>query len=134
MPMFFRLPTTSIVGLGSVIAIPPSTQLFDWEIELAVVIGRRITYASLDSARAAIAGYSVGIDLTCRDLLDRSSTLGIDLVRAQAQDGTSPVGPTLVPAQFIEDPQRLRLRLYINGEIKQDGSTADMLYTVDELR
>jgi 2-keto-4-pentenoate hydratase/2-oxohepta-3-ene-1,7-dioic acid hydratase in catechol pathway len=132
MPMFLRPPTTSIVGPGSVIAIPPTTQQFDWEIELAVVIGRRITDASLDSARAAIAGYSVGIDLTCRDLLDRSSALGVDLVRAKAQDGMSPVGPTLVPAQFIDDPQSLRLRLYINDEIKQDGSTADMLYTVDE--
>src|ERR1700736_134210 len=79
MPMFLRPPTTSIVGPGCAIAIPPSTEQFDWEIELAVVVGKRLTDGDLPSARAAIAGYSVGIDLTCRDLLDRSSTLGVDL-------------------------------------------------------
>lgn len=132
MPMFLRPPTTSIVGPGCAIAIPPSTQQFDWEIELAVVVGKRLTDGDLPSARAAIAGYSVGIDLTCRDLLDRSSTLGVDLVRAKAQDGMSPVGPVLMPAEFVEDPQSLALRLFVNNEIKQDGSTSDMLYSVDE--
>jgi 2-keto-4-pentenoate hydratase/2-oxohepta-3-ene-1,7-dioic acid hydratase in catechol pathway len=132
MPIFLRPPTTSIVGPGCSIPIPPSTEQFDWEIELAVVIGKRLTDADLSSARAGIAGYSIGIDLTCRDLLDRASTLGIDLVRAKAQDGMSPIGPVMVPAEFIRDPQALRLRLYVNDRIKQDGSTSDMLYSVDE--
>lgn len=132
MPMFLRPPTTSIVGPGDDIAIPPGTKQFDWEVELAVVMGARLTDADLDSAQAAIAGYSVGIDLTCRDLLDHGSTIGVDLVRAKAQDAMAPVGPVLMPAVFVGDPQQLGIRLYVNDEIKQDGCTSDMLYTVYE--
>jgi 2-keto-4-pentenoate hydratase/2-oxohepta-3-ene-1,7-dioic acid hydratase in catechol pathway len=132
MPIFLRPPTTSITGPSDPVALPPNTQQFDWEIELAVVIGARITDADLKSARAAIVGYSVGCDMTCRDLLDRSSPTGVDLVRAKAQDGMAPVGPTLMPAEFVGDPQDLGLRLYVNGEIKQNGTTSDMLYSVYE--
>ena len=132
MPMFLRPPSTSIVGPGDEIAIPPNTKQFDWEVELAVVMGARLTDGDLDSAEAAIAGYSVGVDLTCRDLLDRESTVGVDLVRAKAQDAMAPVGPVLMPAAFVGDPQRLGLRLFVNDEIKQDGCTSDMLYTVYE--
>jgi 2-keto-4-pentenoate hydratase/2-oxohepta-3-ene-1,7-dioic acid hydratase in catechol pathway len=132
MPMFLRPPTTSIIGPGSTLAIPPATAQFDWEIELAVVIGVRLTDANLESAKGAIAGYTIGLDMTCRDLLDRGSTVGIDLVRAKAQDEMAPVGPLLVPAAFVGDPQQLRLRLSVNDEIKQDGTTADMLYSVYE--
>ncbi|MGV2289883.1 fumarylacetoacetate hydrolase family protein [Trinickia sp. YCB016] len=132
MPMFLRPPTTSIVGPGAKVAIPPGTAQFDWEIELAVVMGARLTDADLDSAKAAIAGYTVGVDLTCRDLFDRGSAVGIDLVRAKAQDEMAPVGPVLVPAAFVGDPQQLGLRLYVNGEIKQSGTTSDMLYSVYE--
>ncbi|HEX7910667.1 MAG TPA: fumarylacetoacetate hydrolase family protein [Paraburkholderia sp.] len=132
MPIFLRPPSTSIVGPGGAVAIPPNTKQFDWEVELAVVMGARLTDADLDSAQAAIAGYTVGIDLTCRDLLDRESTIGVDLVRAKAQDAMAPVGPVLTPAEFVSDPQQLRLRLYVNDEIKQDGCTSDMLYSVYE--
>ena len=132
MPMFMRPPTTSLVGPGGEVPIPPNTEQFDWEIELAVVLGARLTDGDLDSARAAIAGYSVGIDLTCRDLLDRNAPAGVDLVRAKSQDNMAPFGPTLVPAELVGDPQRLGLRLYVNDEIKQDGHTSDMLYSVYE--
>lgn len=132
MPIFLRAPTTSIVGPGRTLVIPATTKEFDWEIELAVVVGQRLKNADLDAARAAIAGYSVGLDMTCRDLLDRNSPTGPDLVRAKAQDGMAPVGPTLRPAQFIKDPQNLRLQLYVNDEIKQNGTTANMLYSIPE--
>jgi 2-keto-4-pentenoate hydratase/2-oxohepta-3-ene-1,7-dioic acid hydratase in catechol pathway len=132
MPMFLRPPTTSIVGPGDAIAIPPGTQQFDWEIELAVIVGARLTDGDLRSAKQAIAGYSVGIDLTCRDLFDRGSAIGIDLIRAKAQDAMAPVGPLLVPAAFVDDPQQLGLRLYVNDQIRQNGSTSDMLYSVYE--
>lgn len=131
MPIFLRPPTTSIVGPGSNVPIPPGTSQFDWEIELAVVVGQRLTDGDLDSARAAIAGYSIGIDLTCRDLLARSEA-GVDLIRAKAQDAMAPLGPTLVPAPFVGDPQNLRMRLFVNDEIKQDGCTSEMLYSVYE--
>lgn len=132
MPMFLRPPTTSIVGPGRTVHIPPTTQQFDWEIEMAVIIGRRLTDGTEEQAKAAIAGYSIGIDFSCRDLLDRGSKVGVDLVRAKAQDGMAPLGPAIVPAQFIQDPQSLALRLWVNDELKQDGTTSNMLYSVYE--
>lgn len=132
MPIFLRSPTTSIVGPGRTVKIPPTTKQFDWEIELALVIGAFLTDADIESARHGIAGYSVGIDLTCRDLLNRNAPTGVDLVRAKAQDGMAPIGPVLRPSEFVGDPQNLGLRLYVNDELKQNGSTADMLYSVYE--
>jgi 2-keto-4-pentenoate hydratase/2-oxohepta-3-ene-1,7-dioic acid hydratase in catechol pathway len=132
MPIFLRAPTTSIVGPGRTLVIPATTNQFDWEIELAVIVSRRLKSADLDTAAAAIAGYSVGLDMTCRDLLDRDSPTGVDLVRAKAQDGMAPVGPFIRPAAFVRDVHNLRLQLFVNGEIKQNGCTADMLYSVPE--
>lgn len=132
MPIFLRPPTTSIVGPGRTLVIPATTRQFDWEIELAVIVGRRLKDSDLQSAEAGIAGYSVGLDMTCRDLLDKGSPGGVDLVRAKAQDGMAPVGPYIRPAAFVQDPQNLRLRLYVNDEIKQDGSTSNMLYSIAE--
>jgi 2-keto-4-pentenoate hydratase/2-oxohepta-3-ene-1,7-dioic acid hydratase in catechol pathway len=132
MPIFLRAPTTSIVGPGRTLVIPATTKEFDWEIELAVVVAQRLKDADVGAAQAGIAGYSVGLDMTCRDLLDRDSPTGVDLVRAKAQDGMAPVGPVMRPAEFIKDPQNLRLQLFVNDEIKQNGTTADMLYSIPE--
>jgi 2-keto-4-pentenoate hydratase/2-oxohepta-3-ene-1,7-dioic acid hydratase in catechol pathway len=132
MPIFLRPPTTSIVGPGRTVHIPRTTQQFDWEIELAVVMGRRLSEGDEAEARAAIAGYTIGIDFTCRDLLDRGSPAGVDLIRAKAQDEMAPIGPGIVPAQFVGDPQRLTLRLWVNDELRQDGTTANMLFPVAE--
>jgi 2-keto-4-pentenoate hydratase/2-oxohepta-3-ene-1,7-dioic acid hydratase in catechol pathway len=132
MPIFLRAPTTSIVGPGRTLVIPATTKQFDWEIELAVVVAQRLKDADVGAAQAGIAGYSVGLDMTCRDLLDRDSPTGVDLVRAKAQDGMAPVGPIMRPAEFIKDPQNLRLQLFVNDEIKQNGTTADMLYSIPE--
>ena len=132
MPMFLRPPTTSIVGPGRTVMIPANTKQFDWEIELAVVIGRTLTAVDEKTATEGIAGYSVGIDLTCRDLLDRGSAVGVDLIRAKAQDKMAPIGPCLAPARFVADPGNLGLRLWINGEQRQNGTTASMLFSVAE--
>jgi 2-keto-4-pentenoate hydratase/2-oxohepta-3-ene-1,7-dioic acid hydratase in catechol pathway len=132
MPIFLRPPTTSIVGPGDTLVPPRTTRQFDWEIELAVVVARRIKDADQATAAAAIAGYCVGLDMTCRDLLDADSPTGVDLVRAKAQDGMAPLGPALMPAAFVHDPQNLRLKLWVNGELKQSGSTANMLFPIAE--
>jgi 2-keto-4-pentenoate hydratase/2-oxohepta-3-ene-1,7-dioic acid hydratase in catechol pathway len=132
MPFFIRAPTTSLVGPGRTVHQPSMTKEFDWEIELVVVVGRQLTDATPEQATAAIAGYCVGIDLTCRDLIDRSSPLGVDLVRAKSQDGMAPAGPVFRPAQFVGDPQQLALKLWVNGDLKQNGTTANMLFPVSD--
>ena len=132
LPIFLRPPTTSIVGPGRTVAIPAMTREFDWEIELAVVLKSVLTDATEAEAAAAIAGYSVGIDFSCRDLLDRGSPVGVDLIRAKAQDTMGPIGPWIRPADQIADVQRLALKLWINDDLRQDGTTASMLFSVAE--
>lgn len=132
MPFFLRPPRTSIVGPGRTVRIPLMTRQFDWEIELIAVVGRKLKNASAEQARGAIAGYSIGIDFTCRDLLNRNSPVGADLVRAKAQDTMAPLGPVLMPASMIDDPHALALRLWVNDELRQDSSTSNMLYSVYE--
>lgn len=132
MPFFLRPPATTLVGPGRTVRIPETTKQFDWEVELAVVLGGTLQQASREQARAAIAGYSVGLDLSCRDLIQTDTALSIDLVRGKAQDTMAPCGPWIVPAAFVPDPQNLRLKLAVNGTPMQDGNSREMLWQVDE--
>lgn len=132
MPFFLRPPRTTLVGPGDTVRIPRSTRQFDWEVELAVVVGRRLRHASAGEAAGAVAGYAVGLDLSCRDLIRVDNDLKIDLVRGKAQDTMAPCGPSMVPAAFVPDPHDLRLRLWVNDELMMDASSAEMLYRIDE--
>lgn len=132
MPFFLRPPTTTLVGPGKTVRIPDTTRQFDWEVELAVVLGGTLREASREQARAAIAGYSIGLDLSCRDLIQTDTALSVDLVRGKAQDTMAPCGPWIVPAAFVPDPQNLRLQLAVNDAPMQDGNSREMLWQVDE--
>ena len=110
-----------------------TTLQFDWECELTVVVGRRLRHATREEAAQAIAGYTIGLDLSCRDLIPSHNDLQIDLVRGKAQDTMAPCGPYVVPAQFIEDINNLRILLYVNDQKMMDASTDQMLYKVDEM-
>ena len=133
MPFFLRPPTTSLVGPGETVIIPPSTKEFDWECELAVVVGKRLRYASREEAAQAIAGYTIGLDMSCRDLIKTNSQLKVDLVRGKAQDTMAPCGPHIVPAQFLPDVNDLKIELFVNGQKMMDASTNEMLYKCDEM-
>ena len=132
MPFFLRPPKTTLVGPGKTVVIPQSTKQFDWECELAVFVGRRLRHAGQEEAAAAIAGYGIGLDLSCRDLIQVDNDLKVDLVRGKAQDTMAPCGPAIMPAQFVPDVNALRVQLAVNGEIMMDASTSEMLYKVDE--
>jgi 2-keto-4-pentenoate hydratase/2-oxohepta-3-ene-1,7-dioic acid hydratase in catechol pathway len=132
LPVFLRPPTTNMVGPGKTVIIPKSTKEFDWEIELAVVIGARMREVDRATAMAGVAGYCVSIDLSARDLIRIDNPMQIDLVRGKAQDTMAPVGPYVVPAAFVRDPHDLRLHLAVNGKTMQNGSTANMIYRIDE--
>jgi 2,4-didehydro-3-deoxy-L-rhamnonate hydrolase len=133
MPFFLRPPTTTLVGPGRTVSIPKSTQQFDWECELTVVVGKRLRHATRKEAAEAIAGYTIGLDLSCRDLIPAHNDLQIDLVRGKAQDTMAPCGPHLVPAKFIADVNSLRIRLCVNDQKMMDACTDEMLYKVDEI-
>ncbi|HTF46439.1 MAG TPA: fumarylacetoacetate hydrolase family protein [Pseudonocardia sp.] len=132
MPFFHRPPRTSLVGPGDTVSIPRSTTEFDWECELAVVVGRPLRHADRQEARAAIAGYAIGLDLSCRDLVKSADAALVDLTRGKAQDTMAPCGPVLVPAKFMPDVTDLRITLSVNDELMMDASTSEMLYPVDE--
>jgi len=131
--MFLKPPTTAMVGPGKVI-YPEGTSKFDWEVELAVVIGKKMRRVSPGQAKAGIAGYAVAIDFTARDLLRRPdfARFGCDFLLSKGQDATNPFGPAIMPAAFIPNPQALRISLSVNGAIKQDSTTANMVHSVDE--
>lgn len=134
MPFFLRPPTTCMVGPGKTVIIPPSTKKFDWECELAVVVGKTLRRASREEAKAGIAGYTIGLDMSCRDLIPAKRGLGTDLVRGKAQDTMAPCGPHIVPAEFVGDKiDDLRIVLDVNEQKMMDASTNEMIYKCDEI-
>ncbi|OCT44728.1 Fumarylacetoacetate hydrolase domain-containing protein 2B [Cladophialophora carrionii] len=133
LPVFLAPPTTTLVGPGTTVKVPRTTQEFDWELEMVVVVGKRLRHASREEAAAAIAGYMVGLDLSCRDLAICDNQLKIDFMRGKLQDTMTPAGPVLVPAKFVPDPDNLRMTLFVNDRKMQDASTNEMLFKCDEI-
>jgi len=131
-PVFFlKPPTTTLVGCGPV-RFPSQSAQFDWEIELAVIFGRRMRRVSEAQALEGVAGYAVGIDLSARDWqMNPRHPWKFDLFTGKAFDDACPLGPKIVPARFV-DTRDLRLTLTVNGETRQDASTSDMIWSVAE--
>jgi 2-keto-4-pentenoate hydratase/2-oxohepta-3-ene-1,7-dioic acid hydratase in catechol pathway len=130
---FLRPPTTSLCGSGTPIRLPRQARLVDWEAELAVVIGVRARDVAATDALAIVAGYSLINDLSARDWIADAPAVGIDWVMQKAYDGFAPLGPLITPAEFVPDPQQLRITLTLNGEIRQDSTTANMVFSVQEI-
>jgi len=130
---FFKPPRNAVVGPGNTVRKPIGTNAMDWEIELAAVIGRRARAVSEAEALSHVAAYTVAIDFSTRDLGRAPETFyKIDWVAGKAHDTCCPMGPRLVPAAAIGDPQELALKLWVNGELKQNARTSGMIYSVAE--
>lgn len=129
--VFPKLPS-AITGAFDPIELPATTGKPDWELELAVIIGRPARNVRREEALAYVAGYSIVNDVTARDLIARTDykMLGTDWLRCKSPPTFMPFGPTLVPACFVAHPQDLKLTLKLNGQTMQDESTADMLFDV----
>ncbi len=134
-PVFFFKPaSTAVVGPGATVRMPVDCKQFDWEIELSVVIGRRARCISENDALGAVAGYTVGLDMSARDLhFVPNSLFRFDAFAGKGHDTGAPLGPVITPAKYAGDPQAMRLRLWVNDELKQDGSTSGMVYSVKQL-
>ncbi len=128
--LFFKHPNT-VVGPNDAVAVPPGATRMDWEVELAVVIGQRASYLpSTDAARAHIAGYCVANDFSEREFqLERSAA---QWGKGKSAPGFCPLGPVLVTPDEIS-PDKLRIRSWVNGEPRQDSSTRDMIFNVDQI-
>jgi len=131
-PVLFHKHPNTVVGPRDDIVIPRGSEMTDWEVELAVVIGQRASYlSSPDDAYRHIAGYTVSNDLSERRFqLDDS---GGQWSKGKSCAGFNPMGPALVTADEVADPQALRLWSSVNGEPRQDSSTADMIFSVPYL-
>lgn len=132
-PVFFlKPPTTTLVGSGKTVRYPKQTEKFDYEIELAAVIGKRVRDLTLDNALDCVAGYTIAIDLSARDWQRHPKHMvKFDLFGGKAFDESCPVGPGIVPARFV-DPGNLPLKLWINGDLRQDSNTRHMIWSLAE--
>lgn len=117
-------------GPGEAVAVPKKAKLMDWEAELAIVIGKTCVDVSASDALSVVAGYVNFNDLSARDWLDKRPAIGVDWVQHKAFDGFAPFGPYIVPSRFVSDPQDLPVRLSVNGVMKQDSNTAQMVFGV----
>ncbi|MFJ9878898.1 fumarylacetoacetate hydrolase family protein [[Kitasatospora] papulosa] len=128
--LFFKAPDT-VVGPEDTVLVPRRSRKTDWEVELAVVIGRTARY--LDTAEeglAHVAGYATSHDVSEREFqIERGGTWD----KGKNCETFNPLGPWLVTADEVPDPQALPMRLWVNGELKQDGTTARQIFPVGEV-
>ena len=130
---FMKPPRNAVVGEGATVHMPIGTKAFDWEIELAVVIGTSARNVSVETAMSHVAAYTVGIDFSARDHNRAPETFyKLDWVAGKANDTCCPLGPGLVPANAIANPQDIGLKLWVNGELKQNGRSTDMIFSIAE--
>jgi acylpyruvate hydrolase len=125
-PILFHKAATSLIGHGQAIVLPRISQQVDYEGELAVVIGRRGKYIPEADALSYVAGYTCANDVSAHDLEFRTS----QWTSGKMLDTFCPLGPVLVTRDEIPDPGVLRVKTVLNGKTVQDGSTADMVFTV----
>ena len=130
-PVFFTKPPTSIVPPeGDVLVFPEVSEAIDYEVELAVVIGKPGRNISKESAFDHIFGYTILNDITARDVQRRH---GGQYFKGKGLDGSCPVGPWIVTADEINDPHKLSIGLTVNGEPRQNGNTSDMIFDIPTL-
>jgi 2-keto-4-pentenoate hydratase/2-oxohepta-3-ene-1,7-dioic acid hydratase in catechol pathway len=130
-PVVFMKAPDTVVGPYDQVLIPRNSVKTDWEVELGVVIGGPARYLStVDEARACVAGYVISHDVSEREFqIER----GGQWDKGKNCETFNPLGPWLVTADEVPDPQDLRLRLWVNGELRQDGNTKNMVFGVYEI-
>ena len=138
-PRIFMKPNTSIIATEGTIIIPKKGNKIDWEAELAVVIGKRGKYINRDEAYNYVAGYTIMNDVSERELIvdaDREPNEWnnfFDWLNGKWMDTFAPMGPYLVTKDEVDDPHDQDIVLKVNGEVKQDSNTGNMIFTIPEL-
>lgn len=128
-PIYFAKYRNSLVGPYEDVHVPRAAAAqVDYEVELAAIVGRRAFEVPAERALEYVAGYSCFNDLSARDLQMQNR----QWLPGKAIDGFAPMGPGITPASAVRDPQALRLKTLVNGEVVQDASTAEMIFSVAE--
>jgi 2-keto-4-pentenoate hydratase/2-oxohepta-3-ene-1,7-dioic acid hydratase in catechol pathway len=138
-PLLFLKPSTAIIAAGEPVYAPEISNAVDYELEIGVVIGRRCKHVDAADALGVVAGYLVANDISGR-VIDWGVERGevtprmafFDWLNGKWPDSFAPMGPYLVTADAVPDPQALAMRLSVNGVVRQEASTGDMIFTVAE--
>lgn len=128
-PVLFSKFNNSLAAHREPIPLPPTARQYDYEVELAVVMGRRARNVAVEEALEYVFGYCTANDLSARDLQTRTS----QWLLGKTLDKFLPLGPYLVTADEVRDPQNLSLQCWVNGELRQHSNTADMIFSVAEI-
>jgi acylpyruvate hydrolase len=128
-PPLFAKFARSLIGPNDDLVLPENSDKVDWEVELGVVIGRATRHVTAEEALSYVGGYTVVNDVSMRDWQRRTS----QFLQGKTFESSSPVGPWLVTPDEIPDPQELTLRCKVDGEVMQETSTSDMVFSVAEL-
>lgn len=139
-PYHFLKPVrAAIAGPAQDVPWPRHADNLDWEVELVAVIGREAREVSVDNALDFVAGYSVANDISVRDRnymfrphVSPNSPFNTDFLGMKGFEGSCPIGPWIVPASDIPDPQNLALKTWVDGELKQDSHTSQMVFSTAE--
>ena len=129
LPVFFTKPPTTVIGPGAGIVHHAVTQALDYEVELAVIVGRAGRDFAEKDALAHVFGYTVLNDVTARDLQKAHQ----QWFKGKSLDTFCPMGPVLVTADEVPDPQTLGIRLRVNGQVRQEATTGQMIFGVAAL-
>ena len=131
-PFFFMKPADAIVADGGVVPYPAHTSDFHYEAELVVAIGGDGAHLTTEQAKAAVFGYAVGLDMTRRDLQAQLKKQGRPWCIAKGFDASAPIG-AITPAAQAGDVQQAQIALHVNGQPRQSGSTAAMIWNIAEI-
>jgi len=133
-PYFFlKIPHLCVIGPGQTIRLPANSEKVDWEVELAVVIGRGGTDIPTDRALDHVAGYTALNDISARDRNMRAEwKFKWDWFGGKCAPTFAPMGPHITPKAYIPDPNNLNLKLWVNDDLMQDANTGNMIYNVQD--
>lgn len=129
-PVLFIKPETALCDLHQPLALPQGLGSVHHEVELAVLIGATLRQASEEHVAQAIAGYGVALDLTLRDIQGQMKKAGQPWEKAKGFDNSCPISGFIPVSEFQGDPQNTPLSLKVNGEVRQQGTTADMIHKI----
>ncbi len=126
-----------VTGPDTTVMLPPKSKKVDWEVELAVVIGKTCRNATEANALDFVMGYTIGNDLSARDLgtragLPDNSNFRADWVSHKCFDGSCPLGPWITLARDVKNPHDMKLGLDVNGAKKQDSNTSELIFNINE--
>ncbi|MDD3519648.1 MAG: fumarylacetoacetate hydrolase family protein [Actinomycetota bacterium] len=128
-PVLFCKSNTSIIKNNENIICPEEVKELDYEVELAVVIGKKAKNVLPENMSDYIYGYTIMNDVTARDIQKKEG----QWFRAKSFDTFAPIGPDIILAKYIKNPDNINLKSYVNGELRQDSNTSDMIFGVYEL-